>query len=408
MNYDIVIAGAGPAGLSFTRLLADTGLKIALIEKQSRAALESPEFDGRDIALTHLSVRLLREIGVWDRLDADEKPPIREARVIDGTSPISLDFDVAREDVDALGYIVSNHNIRRALMAEVETLSGVELITDTAVTGVSASEGSTAITLSDDRVLSAGLFVSADSRFSETRRMIGIAAEMFDFGRICIVCRVEHDDPHDGVAFECFHYGSTLAVLPLYDNVSSVVVTAPMSQRDARMSMPEDEFALDVQRRFANRYGAMRLISERFAYPLVGVHAKKFCATRCALIGDAAVGMHPVTAHGYNLGLSGADLLAREIRTAVANNRDIGSPDLLRRYERKHLRSTRLIYRGTNEIVKLFTDDRAAARLARKIVLRLASRILPIKSVIRNKLTERENRTALSHGRLSTVFRILP
>ncbi len=50
MTYDIIIVGAGPAGLSFARSLANSELKIALIEKQSREQLAEPEFDGRDIA----------------------------------------------------------------------------------------------------------------------------------------------------------------------------------------------------------------------------------------------------------------------------------------------------------------------------------------------------------------------
>ena len=62
MTYDIIIIGAGPAGLSFARSLANSGLRIAIIEKQSREQLAAPEFDGRDIALTHLSVRILRSL----------------------------------------------------------------------------------------------------------------------------------------------------------------------------------------------------------------------------------------------------------------------------------------------------------------------------------------------------------
>ena len=42
-----------------------------------------------------------------------------------------------------------------------------------------------------------------------------------------------------------------------------------------------------------NSLGAMKQISERYSYPLVGVYAQKFRSTRFALIGDAAVGMHP-------------------------------------------------------------------------------------------------------------------
>jgi ubiquinone biosynthesis UbiH/UbiF/VisC/COQ6 family hydroxylase len=391
MDYDIIVVGAGPAGLSFARSLADSGLRIAIIEKQSRATLENPEFDGRDIALTHLSVRILKELGVWDRIGIDDRPEIRQACVMDGTSPYTLDFDLTGIDVDALGYIVSNHDIRRALYSEIDSLDSVDLLTDLTVESVATDRDSATATLSDGQSLTSRLLICADSRFSETRRMVGISADMLDFGRVCIVGRMDHDKPHDGIAYECFHYGRTLAILPLSSHQSSIVVTAPMNQRDRLMAMSKQQFAFDIEQRFERRYGAMRQATERFAYPLVGVHAKKFCAERCALVGDAAVGMHPVTAHGYNLGLAGADILAQIIRTAAARGQDIGDLKLLQRYERKHLRSTRPIYHGTNEIVKFFTDDRGPAKLARKLAMRLANNLPPIKHAIRNKLTERTN-----------------
>ena len=224
--------------------------------------------------------------------------------------------------------------------------------------------------------------------------MLGIPASMHDFGRVCIVCRIEHEKNHNGIAFECFHYGRTLAVLPLTPRKSSIVVTAPMHQRDSIMNMDDAEFAADIRSRFGDRYGNMHSAGKRFDYPLVGVHASKFYAQRFALIGDAAVGMHPVTAHGYNLGLSGQEILAKEIINAAAQKKDIGARILLETYQRKHGRTTRPMFHGTNEIVKFFTDDRAPAKLARKVVLRLAEGIPPIKRMIQNKLTETKNRAS--------------
>ena len=395
MTYDIIIVGAGPAGLSFARSLASTGLRIALIEKQTEEQLAAPEFDGRDIALTHLSVRILKELGIWARIEPDDRPPIKEARVLDGTSPYCLTFDREKDSIEALGFIVSNHVIRKALFDEIQTFDNVEIHANLAVTSISTNDDKAAVVLSDGQTMESRLIVAADSRFSETRRMAGIPASMYDFGRICIVCRMEHQRSHDGIAFECFHYGRTLAVLPLTSHRSSIVVTAPMDQRDSLMKMDDAQYSADIQHRFNSRYGDMKLVTKRFAYPLVGVHASKFCAKRFALIGDAAVGMHPVTAHGYNLGLSGQEILAKEIINAAAQQRDIGATALLQRYQLKHMRTTKPMFHGTNEIVKFFTDDRVPAKLARTVALRLVNRIPPIKQVIQNKLSETRTRISL-------------
>ena len=59
-DFDIIVVGAGPAGLGFARALEPTGLRIALIERQAEAELASPPVDGREIALTHRSVATLK------------------------------------------------------------------------------------------------------------------------------------------------------------------------------------------------------------------------------------------------------------------------------------------------------------------------------------------------------------
>lgn len=59
-HFDVVIIGAGPVGLIFAGALLEANLEVALIEQLSRAALEDPADDGREIALTQASVQRLR------------------------------------------------------------------------------------------------------------------------------------------------------------------------------------------------------------------------------------------------------------------------------------------------------------------------------------------------------------
>jgi len=388
MKYDILVVGAGPAGLSFARSLKASGLNILVIEKAPLDALRDPAPDGREIALTHLSVRLMKDLGAWARIPHEAISPIREAKVLNGNSSYFLDFDSKHVAGDALGYLVPNYLIRKSLYEETEPLANVEILTDTVVESLHTDNQGGTVKLSNGQTREATLIVAADSRFSSTRRQMGISTSMTDFAKTAIVCRMEHDLPHEQIAYECFHYGRTLAVLPMNGTLSSIVITVHNELAEQILDMSEEAFNLDIQQRFDNRLGAMRLVGERYSYPLIAVHADKFFANHFALIGDAAVGMHPVTAHGFNLGLRGQATLAREIRRAVSHGRDIGSRRVLANYERRHMCITRPMYWGTNGIVGLFTDERPPARALRGLALRVANNLPPIKRMIKNRLTE--------------------
>ena len=126
LMFDVAVVGAGPAGLAFTRSLAGAGLTVALVEGQDEAALRDPAFDGREIALTHNSIRLLKNQDAWDQVPAEEISDLREARVLDGGSPFALTFDAG--GADRLGVLIPNHLIRRALFEVVEGQPGVTLM----------------------------------------------------------------------------------------------------------------------------------------------------------------------------------------------------------------------------------------------------------------------------------------
>ncbi len=382
--FDVVVIGAGPAGLGFVRSLQGSGLKVAVVERLSEAVLADPPEDGRDIALTHASEDIMETLGMWAHIPDEACGVIKDAKVVNGRSDYALHFASSGSGKAYLGRIVPNHLIRRAAYAEVKTLPDVTLICDTAVEEVSTGQ----VELADGRVLKAALVVAADSRFSETRRKMGIGAEMEDFGRVVIVCEMAHALPHGGVATECFHYEQTLAVLPMQGEVSSVVVTLSSDKAEAAMAMPDSAFAADIQARFGGKLGRMELVSKRVAYPLVGVFAKRFVAPRFALVGDAAVGMHPVTAHGFNLGLTGGALLAAAVKRAALEGRDIGDIRVLLPYERAHRKVARPLYLGTNALVKLYTDTRLPAKILRGAALRLGNVLPPVKARIVRQLVQ--------------------
>lgn len=390
-SYDAVIIGAGPAGLSLACSLAALHLRIAVVERQAAAVLAGPPFDGREIALTRRSMTLLQQLGAWDRIPAHEISPLGAARVLNGRSLHAIRFQPSPEAADSLGTLVPNYLIRRALYETALTHSNIRLIEQTQATGVQAEDRTATLSLADGSKLSGSLIAAADNRFSEMRRFAGIPAQMFDFGKTMMVCRMAHERSHETVATEWFNYGQTIAMLPLnseggHANVSSLVLTMPAREIARLVALDPAAFSAEITQLCLRRWGKMELISTRHPYPLVAVYASRFVGARLALVGDAAVGMHPVTAHGFNFGLTSQDILARLIGEAVAKNADIGSPALLRRYENEHRAATRPLFLATNATVRLFTDDRLPARLLRDIAIRTGERLAPMRSAVAARL----------------------
>ena len=387
-QHDIAIIGAGPAGLSLAISLAQQGRAVALIERLPAETLAAPPYDGREIALTQGSATLLQNLGAWQKLTPDDTAPLGEAIVLNGPSTRALRFHAAGEQ---LGHLVPNHRIRQTLFEAASAQPNIHLITNTAATDIATTADSATLTLSNSTQISARLIVAADTRFSEMRRRVGIPARMLDFGKTMLVCRMAHALPHNAIATEWFGIGQTIAILPLHGNQSSLVITLPAQQAARLAALPEAAFNAEITQRYAARLGDMHLVGTRHLYPLVAVYASRFVGNRLALVGDAAVGMHPVTAHGFNFGLSGQHLLANALGD------DPGAPGPLARYQTAHRRATLPLYLATNAIARLYTDDRPPARALRAAIIGAGSRLAPLRHAIAARLLAAPRRSLLTH-----------
>jgi len=387
MIHDVVIIGAGPAGLCLARALSGHGLSVVLLERQAEQELAEPAFDGREIALTHASQALLERLGLWQRVPAEDVAVLRDARVLNGPSLFALQIRAEQAGAERLGHLLANQEIRRAAFAAVTECADVQLRCAVSVRAIRRHPREVQLELASGESLRTRLLVAADSRFSETRRQLGIGARLKDFGKTMLVCRMGHEQPHRQTAWEWFGYGQTLALLPLNGNQSSVVLTLPPRDIERLRELDEESFARETERRFDRRLGAMQLVSTRHAYPLVGAYAERLVGPRCALIGDAAVGMHPVTAHGFNFGLGGVQRLSAGVLAAKARGEDIAAPALLSRYERQHRLATWPLYQATNLLVDVYTNDRLPVKLLRGVGLRVAQGVLPLKKGIARHLT---------------------
>ena len=394
--FDIVVAGAGPVGLAFAASLAGTGLRIALVDPQPAAALADPGDDGREIALTDRTVTLLTAMGAWGRIPAEEIAPLRRMRVLNGPSDYAMRLGAGETKDGMLGRFVPNHWLRRSLHAVVREQADATIMPGLSVAAIRVGREQAAATLSDGREFTARLIVAADTRRSRLRQQQGIGAALHDYKQRMLVCPVAHPLPHHETATAWFEYGQTLVTLPMNGGRSSAVMTLSEPDASRLLGLDDAAFGREVTRRYRGRLGAMNPVGARHAVPVVTVYADRFVGRRFALLGDAAVGMHPTTAHGFNFGMLGQQALAHEVRASAAAGHDVADPAALARYEAAHRAETRLFFTGAEALMRLYAaGDSLPARLLRNGALRLGN-LPPFRYVLAARMRDPDKTPGLN------------
>lgn len=373
IDHDVLIAGGGLNGSALALALASGGLTVGLIDPTPRDRRAAPDFDGRGYALALTSVRLLGALGLWEGL-AERSQPILEIKVSDGRagegpSPMVLHFDHAEIEEGPMGHMVEDRHLRPALLDAIDAEPRITQITGPTVVAQDERDGSIVATLSDGRTVSAGVLVGCDGKTSSVASRAGIRRTGWRYGQTALVTSVEHDKPHEGIAHQFFMPEGPLAILPLPSNRSSIVWTE-RTERAGRINALDDAGYLAVLRpRFGDFLGDIRLVGDRFTYPLQLSLANVFVAPRVALVGDAAHAVHPIAGQGLNAGLKDVAALAEILTDAHRRGEDIGRIDVLERYQRWRRFDVATLALATDGFNRLFSNDNPLLRFVRDLGL---------------------------------------
>ncbi len=377
-SADVLIVGGGPVGGTLACALSAAGMEVIAVDQADPAAGLDAGFDGRASSIALGSQRILDALGLWAGMEP-HAAPIRHIRVSEGESPLFLHYDERDTGGPPFGYMVENRFIRKALFDRVPTLDTVRLFAPARVAGLERSASGVEARLADGRRISARLIVGADGRASGVRAGAGIRVTGWPYRQTAIVCTVAHERPHDFVAHEHFLPTGPFAVLPLLGNRSSIVWTERKDLAPAIMALDEAEFLAELEHRFGDYLGRLRVVGPRWSYPLSLQHAETAIALRLALVGDAAHAMHPIAGQGLNMGLRDVAALTEVLAEARRLGLDIGADTVLERFQRWRRFDNTLMLAMTDGLNRLFSNAIGPVRLARGLGLAAVNRMPPLK-----------------------------
>jgi 2-octaprenyl-6-methoxyphenol hydroxylase len=384
MTYDsdILIAGGGLNGPALALALAQAGLSVTVVDARPAPARAEAGFDGRSYALAIASKRLLTAIGIWADV-ADKVQPILQIKASDGTAgqgaaPFFLHFDSAEIEEGPMGFMLEDRYLYRAFLDAMNATPGITLMSGETIVAQTVTpqtepsqRGTTQgvnVTCASGQTLTARLLVGCDGRGSGTATRAGIRRVGWGYGQTALVTAIRHELDHQGIAQQFFMPAGPLAILPLPGgHHSSIVWSETDSAAAAIQSLDEEDYLEVLRPRFGGFLGDIALAGARFTYPLSLSLAQSFVASRLALVGDAAHGVHPIAGQGLNLGLRDVAALAEVLVDASRRGEDVGAVAVLERYQRWRRFDSTTLALGMDGVNRLFSNDNPALRLARDL-----------------------------------------
>ncbi len=325
---EVVVVGAGPAGLTVAIALAVGGLKTTLVGRK-------PAADQRTSALLVGSVTALETLGIWQQCRA-EAAPLRTMRIVDDTARLirapEVSFSAAEIGLDAFGCNIENQHLLAALEARAGSLTGLQRIEEDAQAVVPGA-GGVVVQLGGGAEIAARLVIGADGRRSLCRAAAGIDVEESRYPQTALTFNLRHSRPHHDISTEFHTEGGPFTLVPLPGRRSSVVCVVDPAAAEEIAALDDAALAEELERRSHSILGRVEVEGARGVFPLMTATARSFAANRIALVGEAAHLIPPIGAQGLNLGLRDAAAISEIVVAAARADADIGATDLLDRYD---------------------------------------------------------------------------
>jgi 2-octaprenyl-6-methoxyphenol hydroxylase len=387
-TFDLVIGGGSFVGLALALGLvksAPGAFRIAIVERMAPDQARQGAFDGRAVALTAAAKALLEAIGIWPALEADAQPmstiDITDSALEMPMRSVLLHFEPSVEG-GPTAFITENARLRSLLFAAAETTPDIVIVAPDTISALDVADGGATVVLASGRCLFAPLVVAADGQNSALRDMAGIKVVRWASQQVAITGTIAHEKPHGGRGVQHFLPSGPFAILPMTGNRASIVWTERCEEARRILALDQAGMIAEIEKRAGGWLGKVSLPSGLVSYPLTMTMARTFVAARVALAGDAAHALHWIAGQGLNHGLKDAAALTEVLVDAARLGLDIGSLNVLRRYERWRRFDSATSAATGAALNLIFSNDNTPARMVRQFGMGLVDRLPPLKSVL--------------------------
>ncbi len=400
-SFDIIIVGGGLVGASLAIMLRDSDYRIAIVEAFAHDADAQPCYDDRTVALSYGSRTILQNMGLWPALH-DQVEAIKTIHISDrghlGVTRLYHD----EEGVEALGYVAENRVLGEVLHAQLARQDNVTLFCPATLQSIEEYQQQVSVVVEQDGepvALQAKCLVAADGIHSKVRRCLSIANTGKTYHQCAVIANITPGQRHDNIAYERFTDTGPVALLPMTGNRYSVVWTQPVAQAEQTMRLDDEAFLQQLQQRFGYRAGILKKTGMRSMYPLSLQASSELVRGRVVMVGNAAHAIHPVAGQGFNLALRDIATLVDCFTAEHDRQLDPGRTELLLEYQSIREADTRTVYRFTDALIKIFSNDFSPLAHSRSVGL-LAVDVLPF---IKHRLAKQSMGLA---GRLPGLSRV--
>ncbi len=132
-EYDVIINGGGIVGATLACLLAESGFKVAIVDKlpsPHAPVISSKGYDARVFAINHYSESALRHANVWPEIVKQRVYPYQRMQVWDSVGQGEISFNANDVGMMNLGHIIENNIIHFALWQRMQQLNNVDCYND--------------------------------------------------------------------------------------------------------------------------------------------------------------------------------------------------------------------------------------------------------------------------------------